>query len=115
MANPKVYVVQEVFRKTDSGAMVPAFDLTPAAEFGELVPLLPSGWQGLDLTPAITMLQDKLKDFTVQDYILPIGNPNLMIAAGMVAAMQTGGFVKVLQWDRMRGAYIPTTIDIPDF
>lgn len=115
MPRPRVFIVQEVMRRDENDSMVPAYDLTPAAAYGDLVPLLPSGWQGVSLNSAVETLREKLEDFTTEDYLLPLGDPALMIAAGMIAAMQTTGFVKVLRWDRKQRTYLPATIDLPDF
>jgi hypothetical protein len=114
MERPKVFVVQEVFRKNDNG-LVPAFDLTPAAAFGEIRTIMPSGWNGIGTSEAEHIMQQKLKDFKQADYLLPLGDPVLIMLAGMVAGMKTAGYVQVLKWDRKTKAYIPVIIDIFDF
>lgn len=107
---PKVYVTQEKARKQD-GIWIPEFDITPAAEFGKIEILLPPGQSFFSTVPTIRMLKEKLKDFTEDDYLLPMGDPSIMIAAAMVAGEISGGKVKLLKWDRFQQVYVEIKID----
>ena len=107
---PTVYVTQEKARKQD-GVWVPEFDISHAAEFGKLEILMPPGQSFFSTVPTIRMLKDKLKDFTEEDYLLPMGDPSIMIAAAMIAGEKTGGRVKLLKWDRFQQTYIEINID----
>ena len=57
---PKVYVVQEVFKK-EGGISRPLFNLSPAREYGEIKILLPPGGVMLHPIPMVRELDMKLK------------------------------------------------------
>lgn len=109
-----VYVVQQPVRKDlKSGQLVPSMDLTPALEYGELVSLLAPGQVALLPAQMLGALRHGLKDFTDDDYLLPVGDPVAIAAASIVAAEFNRGRVKVLRWDGRARAYmvIPLYID----
>ena len=85
--------------------------MTPAAEWGQPIILLQTKQTLLDPEPTIDVLHEKLKDFSDDDYLVPIGDPVLMCAAAMVAALYNEGRVKMLKWDRLCKKYIPIQID----
>jgi hypothetical protein len=107
---PAVYVTQEKARKVE-GQWVSEFDITPALEFGKVEILMPPGYSFFSPVPVIRALRDKLKDFSDDDYLLPIGDPSIMVAAAMIAGEKNGGRVKLLKWDRFQQAYIPVQLD----
>ena len=89
-----------------SSALVPqAYDLSPAKKFGELKVLLPHGSLPIDTEPMISTLQDSLKDFSDDDYLLAIGNPTAMVMAGIIAS-QNNEKLKMLYWDSKVKDYI---------
>jgi hypothetical protein len=67
-------------------------------------PLVPS--------PAIFQLQQALKNFSDEDYLLPVGNPAFVAAAGAIAAKNNGGRFKMLIWDKRAASYIESPIQI---
>ena len=85
---PAVYVTQEKARKVD-GHWVSEFDLTPAVEYGNVEILMPPGHSFFSPVPVIRALREKLKDFSDDDYLLPIGDPSIMVAAAMIAGEKT--------------------------
>ncbi len=107
----KVFVTQEKARKVN-GVWTPEFDLSPAAEYGELEVLMPPGSSFFAPVPTIRALKEKLKDFTDEDFLLPIGDPSILVAAAMIAGQQNHGRVKLLKWDRFQQTYIPVQLDI---
>lgn len=107
---PAVYVTQEKARKVE-GHWVSEFDITPALEFGKVEILMPPGHSFFSPVPVIRALREKLKDFSDDDYLLPIGDPSIMVAAAMIAGEKTGGRIKLLKWDRFQQAYIPVQLD----
>lgn len=107
---PVVFIPQEKARKID-GTWVPEFDLTPAAEFGEVEVLMPPGHSFFSPVPVIRTLKEKLKNFSDEDYLMPIGDPSIMVAAAMIAGEQNHGRIKLLKWDRFQQAYIPIQLD----
>lgn len=107
----KVYVVCEPLKKVH-GVDVPAMDLSPAAEHGELVVLLPHSQSLLSTVPTVRALKEKLRSFSDEDFILPIGDPVLMSTVAVVASYQNSGRVKMLKWDKNISRYLPIQIDI---
>ena len=51
-------------------------------------------------------IQDGLKDFNSDDYLLAIGNPTAMVVAGVIAAQNNNGQIKMLYWDSKIKDYI---------
>lgn len=107
----KVYVTQEKGRKVD-GVWVREFDFTPAMRFGDIEILLPPGQSLFATVPVVRALKERLKNFSDDDYLLPIGDPSVMIAAGMVASHVNHGRVRILKWDRIVGDYIAVQFDL---
>lgn len=105
-----VWVTQEKARKV-AGEWVPEFDLSPAAKFGKVEVLSPPGSSFFSPVPTIRMLKQKLEAFKDDDYLLPVGDPAIMVAAAMIAGEKNGGRVKILKWDRFQGEYIPVQLD----
>lgn len=132
---PTVYVVHSPLKKGLNGSFVPMYDLSDARRYGRLVEVIPNhmvgrlgsttaGWErSKDLTDSqlakSRMLMREicahaervLKDFTKDDYLLLVSNPVLIGVCFAIAADVTDGHVKVLRHDRLRGTYIPLTID----
>lgn len=103
----KVYQVQHTgHRDKQTGAFIP-HDVTPAMEFGEIVTLLPSDGPDPALAPGpmVQHLKHQLKDFTGDDYLLPMGSPAALCAAAMVANRNSPDGVNILIWDRRQRAY----------
>lgn len=87
----KVFIIQEDPRK----------NFLPAAEYGELIFVLPEGDQVfLNSAPTISKVRTILRDFSDDDFILPNGDP---VGIGIVcveAARTNGGRYKQLKYDR---------------
>ena len=112
MKMSKVFIPQEPLRKTDSGAMVPLYDLSPALEYGALEVLLPSGPVMLSTKPMVDFMKTKMDGFSDDDYVLAVGDPVAILAAGMVASHANNGRVKILRYDRQHRAYTVVPINI---
>lgn len=111
-----VYVVQNTLRRrVDS--LVPCKDLSPAAAFGELRVLyeahraagaagLPTKNAGKFYSDMVDRLWDAgLRDYTQDDYLLPIGDPAAIAAAGALAALAGNGKFRMLCWDNRYNEY----------
>jgi hypothetical protein len=110
MKKPTVYVVCEPTH-TIGGATRPSMDLTPALEYGDPVILMPQSQSMLSPVPTVRALKEKLRNFTDDDYILPVGDPVLISTVAMVAAEQNGGKVKFLKWDKLQKKYFVIQVD----
>ena len=108
----KVYITQEaLYRDKTTGEMIPRFDVTPAAVYGDIEILTSSKVTPLTPAPTVQMLKHKLRNFNDDDYILPTGDPTIISMVVLVAAMMNRGRVKMLKWDRQARAYITIQID----
>lgn len=103
----KVFVVQDTkWVDPKDGTLKPKFDFSPAAEFGELVFLLGSNASPFNLPPVLSELQERLKDFGDDDYLLLVGNPVLLGLATAIAADFNDGSINMLQWSGAKRTYI---------
>jgi len=107
----KVYVPQERIQKDNKGQPVPN-DWTAAARYGEVVILFPPGDVSMLTEPVRQHLAQSLRTFSDDDYICPMGSPQLMMWAAMFASEYNGGRVAVLMWDRMIKDYLPRRISL---
>ena len=99
-------------RNRDTGELEPAFDLTPAAVYGELKVMLPPGNIMLATAPMIAKLTHELRNFTDDDYVLGVGSTAAIMAVGGIAAKVNCGRYALLQWDRKSQAYIVMRTDL---
>ncbi len=97
-----VYVVQDS----------PKFNLLPAAEYGNLQVLLPSGQVMMATAPTIGALRRQLREFSDDDYLLAIGDPIAIGLATAIAAGFNSGKVKMLKWDRQEHRYYALEADL---
>jgi len=110
MNTARVFVTHEPHR-VEAGLVKSLFDLTPAAEYGELQVLMPAGSSLLSTVPMVRTMRDRLRDFSDNDYLLPVGDPASIMAAGAIAAEMNNGRVKILRWDRTGRRYIVVHLD----
>ena len=97
-----VYVLQEMGRNVRS-----------AEKFGDLKVVLPDNRQiVLSSGPLAFKLQQELKDFNDNDYLLLMGDPAIIAVAGAIAAEHNNGRFKVLKWDRNETRYYDIEIDL---
>lgn len=90
----------------------PTVDLTPALKFGELRVMLPPSFGALTGAPAVQALKERMTDFAAQDYLLAVGDPMLIAAAAGIAALRTGGKLKMLKWDRFTKDYLAVELQL---
>ena len=99
----KVFVVQEV-----SGR-----NILSAEKYGELELLLPNNSQiVLSSGPTVRRLNQKLKDFSDDDYLLLMGDPSAIGIACAIASSNNRGRFKCLKWDKREFRYYPVQINL---
>lgn len=104
----KVFVVQMPhYWDNRHEKFLPKFNIKTAEVFGQIQYLLSPKAAPFNPESIILELQEKLKDFCDEDYILMIGNPALIAFAGAIAAARNEGRVRLLQWSGREGGYIP--------
>ena len=99
----KVFVVQEV-----SGR-----NILSAEKYGELELLLPNNSQiVLSSGPTVRRLNQKLKNFSDDDYLLLMGDPSAIGIACAIASSNNRGRFKCLKWDKREFRYYPVQINL---
>lgn len=91
-------------------------DISNALEYGALKVILPAEIQVID-NPiqkkiVVDMIEESLKDFNDNDYLLLSGDPACIGICFGVAALNNNGRVKMLKWDRHEEAYIPLDLKL---
>ena len=103
----KVFVVQrQMVWDSESGELKPKFNLDPAKKYGELSFLLSPTAGPFNTKSIISELREKLAGYKSTDYLLLVGNPCLIGWAVAIAAHQTGGIIRLLQWSGKDGEYV---------
>lgn len=114
--SPRVFAVQQpTGRDPATGSIVNTMDLSPAAEWGELVFILPPTHNPFDdIDETGRRVWDVLTErgFGEEDVLLLVGNPALIAVVSAVAACITSGRLRLLQWQRSRGEYWPLEINL---
>lgn len=114
----RIYVVQNVLRVSyKTGELEPKYDLEPARRWGELIFLLDHTFKSYvpqQVNEAIAQVRQRLTDpgITVDDFILPLGDPSMIGVAIAIAADTLGGRLRILQWDKRRLDYEEIKIDL---
>ena len=97
-----VYVLQEMGRNIRS-----------AEKFGDLKVVLPDNRQiVLSSGPMVFKLKQELKDFNENDYLILMGDPAIIAAAGAIVSENNNSRFKVLKWDRDEKMYYDIEIDL---
>ena len=105
-----VYVIQDI-PGTKAGA--PKINIIGATQFGNLRVLLPENSQ-IILSPnyVITTLRQKLKEYTIRDYLLLTGDPAIIGVACPKVSDITNGKYNLLKWDKQERKYYPVEINL---
>ena len=105
-----VYVIQDI---PGSKVGTPKINIIGATQFGTLKVLLPENSQIiLSPTYVITTLRQKLKDYTIRDYLLLTGDPAIIGVACSIVSDITNGKYKLLKWDKQERRYYPIEIEL---
>lgn len=108
----RVFVIQRQMQlDRERNEFVDRFDLTPAEEYGELVYLLNSTAAPWKTDTILIDLEEKLQDFTEDDFLLLVGNPVLIGLATAVASSKVDR-VSFLQWSGKDRRYLPVVANI---
>ena len=88
------------------GIAKPRDSLTEAAVYGDLEILFQGNDIGIGLQPLVVSMQHSMRNFSDDDFLLPVGSPVLIGLASIIAAKANRGQVTFLSWDRRTRAYI---------
>ena len=105
-----VYVIQDI---PGSKIGTPKINIIGATQFGNLKVCLPENSQ-IILSPnyVITTLRQKLKDYTIRDYLLLTGDPAIIGVACSIVSDITNGKYNLLKWDKQEKRYYPVEINL---
>jgi hypothetical protein len=107
MRKERVFVVQEpMSRNRVTGDFEPKFDITPAAVYGDIKIVLPSGGNMISSAPMTAKMAHEMRNFGEDDFVIPTGDPCAIMAAGHYAAKYNRNRVKVLKWDGRARQYV---------
>lgn len=106
MTMPRVFIPQVVERfDYKTGRVVPVFDLTSAAAFGSLTPILENDDDPLFLARITPKIREALADFGDEDYFVAIGDPSVIaICAALI--LRRRKTMKMLKWDKKLSRYL---------
>ena len=105
-----VYVIQDI---PGTKVGTPKINIIGATQFGNLRVLLPENSQIiLSPTYVITTLRQKLKEYTIRDYLLLTGDPAIIGVACSIVSDITNGKYNLLKWDKQERKYYPVEIDL---
>lgn len=109
---PKVFIPQVAERyDAASGRRVPTFDFAPAAQFGQLTPILERDDNPLFLARITPKIQKALESFAKDDYLLAVGDPSVIaICAGILLRRQNT--LNLLKWDKKLSNYITLSLNL---
>ena len=98
----RVFVVKVPERFVD-GQWIEKFMLAEAEKFGEVIRILGKG--NNYIVNEIPVIQEALKDFTEDDFLILAGSPLQMGIAAYIAIKKTEGRMKFLVWDNLKKTY----------
>ena len=96
----------------DTRLWIPIVDIQQVEQFGTPVVMIPPNAGRGSTAPLVDVIKAKMRDYTIDDYIVALGDPSLIAAAACIAAKATGGVVKMLKWDRVVKTYISVEVVI---
>lgn len=114
MNKPKVYITQIPHRRdAETRAFVPAINIAPAAEHGELIVMMPPRAPFHATSDLVRQLREHLKDYDYEagDCLVAMGDPAIIAVACAVLGKERGRFT-ILKWDRNVSRYLPSHISV---
>lgn len=111
---PIVFVSQVPNRRdTNTNALVPAVNISPASEHGEIRVMMPPMTSFFATGDLVKQLKDGLRDYNFErgDSIIALGDPAVIAVMGAILAGLTDSFY-VLRWDRTITRYVKLKVRI---
>jgi hypothetical protein len=105
----KVWAVQANMKRNHDGSWTPKFDLTPAAQFGKVEFVFGFGQAALMGPAAQASIEERLKEYSDDDFILPVGD-NVLFGMVIAHLVRNGYAPRALRWDRHANRYDVITI-----
>jgi len=107
----RVFIPQIVERIDPStGRHVPVHDFSPAAQFGQLTPILGPEDNPMYLARITPKIREALEDFGDHDHLLAVGDPSVIgICCGLI--LRRRKTLSMLKWDNRSKIYIRLEIN----
>lgn len=110
MTRPRIFVVN---LPADADG-TPRVSMKPAEFFGQVVYITPLGSRPPpDPMDSVPTIERAMADYTVADFLVLVGEMDLIALAAAFAMQATGGVVNFLKWDRNHRAYFPYKATLP--
>lgn len=94
-------------------ARTPTVNFSPAKKFGDIVVCLPAGMSPYLTMPAYRLMEERMRDFSREDFLIAVGDPIVIGMAFCIAAGKTGGKFSMLKWERFSGEYLRVNVEVP--
>lgn len=110
----KAYVTQVPNRRDkETGALVPAVNIGPATEHGELITMMPPTANFFATGDLIKQLEHHLKNYSYEDgdVLIAIGDPIIIGVACSFLARRFSKFT-VCRWDRQIQRYLKVVVNM---
>ncbi len=107
-----VWVTQVPNRRDRStGTFVPAVNISPASEHGEVRVLMPPDASFFATADLVTQLRTGLRDYDFErgDSVIALGDPAIIAVAGAILTERSRSF-NILRWDKNIGRYVKIKI-----
>jgi hypothetical protein len=109
----KVFVPQEPSRyDRNTKLWMPTVNISAAEKYGEIVVMLPPSVNRMHTAPLVSVIRDRMRDFTPDDWVVALGDPSMIAVACCIAQRHTGGLLRMLKWDRVSRDYIAVEINL---
>jgi len=111
---PKVYVTQLPHRRDkETQTLVPAFNLNPAIEHGELNVMMPAQSAFQATSDLVRQLSEKLSKYSYVDgdSLLLLGDSSIIAASVGILAKHHERFA-ILRWDRNLARYTRVVLNV---
>lgn len=82
-----------------------------AEQYGTLIPVINGHVNHTQLKRIMGIMQDKMRDITKEDWIVPAGNFSLIALAGYIMGERTG-HIRLLSWDNQAKRYVPNEVRV---
>ena len=101
----KVFIVNAPARWNSGQQVMVPLDMAPAAEYGDLVYIFEGTHRPPSGEPAYEHIRTAMNDFTSDDYLVIVGDMDLVIWAAYVGLQVTDGKLRLLKWNNRTKAY----------
>lgn len=108
----KVFIPQEPMRRDRDGELRSMMNFAAASKYGETVVCLPPGKVALSTQPTVHRLQECLRNFSDEDYLIAVGDPSVIAIASAIAAANNRGRFNLLKWDKETRVYILVQVNL---